>query len=276
MKRSLIIWIVAAATPAAAKPETAGEVTVTAAPPIAAAPANLDPDVAARLDEAARAAATAPPDLLDRALDRVLIVYESDDPFSLAQRDRALPRSLEVLTTIGTRARAAGKLELAARAFDARWTLSGHTRRDPDLAAALTAWGERDAARAPSEALYLARRARKADPTFTAAAHLDDDLSSNHRIWPARLAVIAGLVAFGVGVYAQVKVISIEDDLTKMPHSRAEIDRMIAQRDTYDAIGVAGYIAAPTLSITGMLLALSGIPHETPASPAALPTVEDR
>jgi len=194
----LVLWMSATA---AAGPT----VGVVAAPPIAAAPdSGLDPDVLARLDTADREVASN----LGGALDHVLVVYESDDPFSQAQRDAARPRSIELLGRIGERARAAGDLELAARAFDARWTLSG--QHDPQLAQVLTVWGERDAAAAPARALYLARRARSADPDQPRAVALDDRLSHNHRVWPGRLMILAGVVALAASVVPTLRITRIQ------------------------------------------------------------------
>src|SRR4051794_23229688 len=124
--RLLIVLILLITPRALAAPGPS--VDVAAAPPIAAAPtAGLDPDVLARLDAAERASAPPAPAQLAPVLDHVLVLYQSTDAFSLAQRDTALPRTLALLGRIGERARAAGELVIAARAFDARWTLAGGT-----------------------------------------------------------------------------------------------------------------------------------------------------
>jgi hypothetical protein len=249
-------------------------VQVVAAPPIATAPpTGVDPDVAARLDAAERAVRSeAGPQALAGALDRVLVTFESDDAFSRAQRDRVRPRSLALLGELGARARRAGDLELAARAFDARWTLGGK-QRDPELAGVLVAWAERDAARSPGEALYLARRARKADPQLARAEELDDDLSSNPRVLTGRLAILAGAVAVGVGAYLHYRVGKIEDELAMQARPGDEVDRLLARRDGYDRVGTALLIAAPVLSTGGVLFALSGVPDHRPTSPASLPVL---
>jgi len=249
---------------------------VTAGPPISTAPAEgFDPDVAARLAEAEAivGATHAPMPLLERALQRVLVLYESRDPFSRAQRERARPRSVAILGQIGTQARDAGDTVLAARALDARWTIAGG--RDPQLADVLTTWAERDAANAPARALYLARRARQANPAHSDAARLDARLSSNRRIWPARLAIVAGVVAFGVGLYARSRVGAIEDDLAAHPRPGDEVDRLLTLRSRYDLIGTGLLIAVPVLSVSGMVLAFSGTPKYQPTSPAELPTLEE-
>ncbi len=273
--RLALILVMSLATRAVgAPPATTVEVVV--APPIETAPSSgLDPDVAARLDEAERAVATASPDELGALLDRVLVVYESDDPFSRAQRDAARPRTLAILGRIGERAKAAGELELAARALDARWTLGG-TPRDPELADVLARWAERDAARTPAQALYLARRARHADPDHSRATDLDGDLSRNHRAWSGKLMVVAGIAALAAGIYMRSRVGAIEDDLAMHPRPGDEVDRELARRDRYDAIGTGLLIAAPAISIGGMLFTLSGRPAYTPTSPAELPALEAR
>ncbi|HSN27269.1 MAG TPA: hypothetical protein VLT45_13330 [Kofleriaceae bacterium] len=256
-----------------------------------APPSGLDPDVATRLADAERAAQTATPLELASVLDRVLVPYESDDPFSTAQRDAAKPRTLAVLTTIGERARAAGDLELAARAFDARWTLAGGgdkpaqesqtdavrdaqpPARDPQLADVLAHWAERDAAARPAQALYLARRARTANPDDALAAHLDDQLSHNHRVWPGRMMVVAGIVALAAGIYARSQVSSIENDLHMHARPGDQVSSALTERDAYDAIGTGLLVAAPVLSIGGIVFIVSGQPSYTPSSPGERPAL---
>jgi hypothetical protein len=251
-------------------------VEVVAAPPIETAPkTGVDPDVSARLDAATRATAGASPAVLGRALDQVLVVFESDDAFSRAQRERVKDRSVAILGTLGTRAREAGELTLAARALDARWTIGGSTR-DPELASVLVTWAEREADRAPGEALYLARRARKADPALERAADLDDELSSNPRAVTGKLAILAGAVAFGVGAYLHYRVGEIEEELATHARPGDEVDRMLARRDLYDRAGTGLLIAAPLLGTGGIFYTLSGTPKHRPTSPAELPALEER
>ncbi|HUJ62166.1 MAG TPA: hypothetical protein VLX92_26850 [Kofleriaceae bacterium] len=219
------------------------DVTVPAAPAIAAAPdSGVDPDVAARLasgEDLARRGQLA------AALDAVLVLYQSSDPFSQAQRTRAAPRATALLGQIGERARTAGDYVLAARAFDARWTIAGGT--DPDLARALLAWSEH----APREqALYLARRARRADPSSPAAADRDDSLSHDRLAWPGRLIVLAGLAALGAGLYAD--------------------------HQGQDALATGLYIAAPVLTTSGIILEIKGVPSFAPMSPGQLPALPER
>jgi hypothetical protein len=270
---ALAITLCAATANAAPEPTT---ITVVAAPPIEAVPdGGLDPDVVARLEAAERAAATTAPAELEPVLAKVLVLYESNDPFSRAQREVARPRTLAVLTQIGDRAREAGELVVAARAFDARWTIGG-SGRDLQLAQNLTAWAERDAAAEPARALYLARRARRADPRASRAVGLDDELSHNHRVWPGRLAVVAGIAALAVGIYARTRVSAIEDDLKMHPRPGDEVDRLLGERDRYDLIGTGLVIAAPVLSFGGVLFELSGKPSYTPTSPTELPALGER
>jgi hypothetical protein len=245
------------------------DVSVTAAPPIESAPrSGLDPDVVARLDSVERDLATANPEQL---LARTLVLYQSQDPFSEAQRDAAKPRTLALLTKIGEAAKSRGDVVVAARAFDARWTISG--TRDPALAQVLTTWAERDAAAQPGRALYLARRARRADPDDRHAAELDDDLGRNHRLFTGKAAVVVGILACAAGLYAYSQVHSIESDLATKVRSGSELDSMLAERDMYHWISTGLFIAAPTLTIGGIVLMVSGTPHYSPESPEELPTM---
>jgi len=269
--RPLLLLLCLVARASAAPPEPS--IDVVAAPPIETAPAGgLDPDVVARLDAVDQAIGTSP---LDALVDRVLVLYESDDPFSRAQREAARPRSVELLGRIGERARTAGDLVTAARAFDARRTISGGGR-DPQLAQVLTAWAERDAKASPGRALYLARRARAADPGDSRAADLDDDLGKNHRVWPGRLAIVAGFVALAVGIYARSRVSAIEEDLAMHARPGDQVESALAERDRYDAIGTGLIIAAPVISFGGVLLMWSGKPSYSPTSPAELPALGGR
>jgi hypothetical protein len=261
---------------AATRAAYAEEVTVVAAPSIAAAPpSGLDPDVAKRLDDADRDAAAVAPAALGPVIDRALVTFESSDPFSVAQRPAAKPRTLAVLTKIGERARSAGEVVIAARAFDARWTLGGGGH-DVQLAEVLTTWAERDEDAQPGRALYLARRARSADPGHDRAADLDDSLSRNHRALTGKLAMVAGFVALAAGIYAYTRVSAIEDDLKAHPRSGADVDAALADRDRYDMIGTGLLVAAPVISIGGFVWMMSGNPSYSPVSPGELPALVQR
>jgi hypothetical protein len=269
--RKALLMIVLCATTAHAE-----EVSVVAAPGIAAAPASgLDPDVAKRLADADRDAASVAPAALGPVIDRALVTFESSDPFSVAQRPAAKDRTVAVLTKIGERARAAGEVVLAARAFDARWTIGGGGH-DVRLAETLTTWAERDADSQPGRALYLARRARSADPSSGHAADLDDDLSRNHRALTGKLAMVAGFVALAAGIYMYTRVSAIEDDLKAHPRSGADVDAALADRDRYDLIGTGLLVAAPVVSIGGFVWMMSGNPSYSPVSPGELPALVQR
>ena len=271
MRNVIILIVVCVAASAHAE-----EVGVVAAPGIAAAPASgLDPDVVKRLDEADRDAASVVPAALGPVLDRALVTYESNDPFSVAQRPAARTRTLAVLTKIGDRARSAGELVIAARAFDARWTL-GDGGHDVQLSEVLTTWAERDADEQPGRALYLARRARLADPGHGRAADLDDHLSTNHRALTGKLAMVAGFVALAAGIYAYTRVSAIEDDLKAHSRPGADVDAMLADRDRYDMIGTGLLVAAPVVSIGGFVWMMSGNPSYSPVSPGELPSLVQR
>jgi hypothetical protein len=224
------------------------DVDVPAAPPIATTPeSGVDPDIAARFSSA--------DDLLARgdlggALAAVLVTFQSPDPFSQAQGELLKPRAAALLAQIGERARRADQIVLAARAYDARWTLAGARgrERDPDLARVLLTWSERETSR--GRALYLTRRARQADPMFEAAAARDQQLSSNRRVWTGRLAIVAGALVFGAGLYCDIH----------------------GQNDVATAL----YVAGPALSTTGALVLLGGVPHGDPVSPAELPVLPAR
>ena len=269
MRIAILMIMVSAAT------ARAEEVSVVAAPSIAAAPPNgLDPDVAKRLADADRDAATVAPAALGPVIDRALVTFESSDPFSVAQRPAAKERTVAVLTKIGERARSAGELVIAARAFDARWTLGGG--HDVQLAEVLTTWAERDEDAQPGRALYLARRARSADPGHDRAADLDDSLSRNHRALSGKLAMVAGFVALAAGIYAYTRVGAIEDDLKAHPRSGADVDAALADRDRYDMIGTGLLVAAPVISIGGFVWMMSGNPSYSPVSPGELPALVQR
>src|SRR3569832_79626 len=104
--RNAILMIMVCAASARAE-----EVSVVAAPGIVAAPASgLDPDVANRLAEADRDAASIAPAALGAVIDRALVTFESDDPFSVAQRPAAMARARADLRLHRLRARSAGEV----------------------------------------------------------------------------------------------------------------------------------------------------------------------
>jgi hypothetical protein len=265
-----ILALAIAASRASAEPDDAAPVTGGAT--IASAPATgLDPDVAARLaaaeDLAARAKTAGD---LERALDGALVLYDSPDRFSVGQRARASDRTLAVLDAVADRARQWGDLTLEARARDARWSVA-HRPRDPQLAAVLVRWAEREPR---PQALYLARRALAADPSNPRAAELDARLSRNRLALPGRAAVILGIVATGLGLYAHHHVTAIEDDLANRARPRGEVDRALHTRDLYDQVGTGLMIGGPLLGLSGGLMVWLGNPPARPRSPAALPVVE--
>lgn len=265
MKKWMIITLLVATS------AHAEEVKVTAAPAIEVAVA-LEPDVAQRLAEVERDAANVAPPQLEAVLERALVTYEATDPFSIAQRPAAKPRTLAVLSTIADRAKAGGELVTAARALDARWALSGG--RDVQLGEVLATWAERDAD--PAQALYLARRARLADPSNRAAERIDDKLSTNQRALTGRLAVLAGIAAVVVGGYLQYRVGQIESDLALHPRSGADVNAALAERDRDDLIGTSLVIAAPILTVGGVIWMWSGTPKSNPMSPGELPALVQR
>jgi hypothetical protein len=271
MRNWIVLTTLLAATAHAETVEQ--KVDVKAAPPIETAPSGgLDPDVVARLDGIEQA--IAPGTQLEELLDRALVTFESNDPFSKAQRDAAKPRTIAILTKIAERARSSGERTTAARALDARWMLSGG--HDPQLATALVEWAERDAERVPAESLFLARRARRADPSNGTAADLDDELSSNRRAWKGRLMIVAGLAAFVGGLYLRHRVGAIEEELAASARPGDEVESMLATRDRLDLIGTGLLVAAPVLGMGGVFFSFSGIPSYSPTSPAALPALEGR
>jgi len=249
----------------------AEEVSVVAAPAIEVV-ATLEPDVAQRLTEVERDAASVAPAKLDVVLERALVTYEATDEFSVAQRPAAKPRTVAVLSTIAGRAKAGGELIIAARALDARWALTGG--KDVQLGAALATWAERDGD--DGQALYLARRARLADPSNQAAEQLDDRLSTNQRALTGRLAVVAGIAALVVGGYLQYRVSQIETDLSLHPRSGADVNTALSERDRDDLIGTSLLIAAPILTVGGVVWMWSGTPKSNPMSPGELPALVQR
>lgn len=272
--RSMMIVMALCAVARAAVPEK--ELEVRAAPAIATTrDGGMDPDVVARLGEVERDAERVAPAELDRVIERALVTYESEDPFSIAQRPAARPRTSAVLTKISERARAAGELVISARALDARWAIS-EGQHDPQLAEVLTTWAERDADAQPGRALYLARRARTADPDSRHALELDDRLTYNHHMLTGKLAIVAGAVAVVAGAYLQWKVGKIEEDLQAHPRSGADVESALATRDRYDLIGTGLLIAGPVVSFGGIAWMLAGNPSYTPTSPGELPALGAR
>lgn len=226
-------------------------------PPLAPAPDDgVDPDLAAAMKEADHALSEQQP---DRAYTIVVGVFFSSDPFSVAQSPRLTPRGASLLREVGELELSRGRLALAARSLDAAWELEGR-RTDPRYSAVLVRWAEEIRREDKATALYLARRARVADPDNAAAASLDRRLSHNRLRAPGWTALSLSLVTLAASIAA----------------STAAASATGGSETRYRRLAGAGYGATAGLYVLGIGLLWGGRRDYTPSSPKELPTLPQR
>lgn len=227
---------------------------ILAPPPLAPAPDHdVDPDLAAAMEEADRALSEQE---ADRAYAIVVGVFSSTDPFSVAQAPRLASRGASLLREVGDLQLRRGRLTLAARSLDAAWELGGR-RRDSRYSAVLVRWAQEIRREDKATALYLARRARVADPDNVTAATLDRQLSRNRLRAPGWTALSLSLVTLVASIAA----------------SSAAASATVPSRTRYRRLAGAGYGTTAGLYVLGLGLLWGGRRDYTPSSPKELPTL---
>lgn len=243
-----------------------------AQPELPAAPATgVDPDVTATLD-AAKAAISANDASADR---KVLSLHLSTDRFSAAQERQVRSESARLLREAGALRARRGDLELAARDYDAAWTLAGGGH-DQETGEVLARYAEQLASKDVGAALWVARRALIADSGNGLASALDHRFTNNpftgvgYGLMAAAVASIASAVILGIVSMNTTRV--IENGETRQ---QAEWDALIARQQVFRWASTGGYAAGGTLGATGLLLLWLGVRTEAPVSPAALPALRE-
>jgi hypothetical protein len=234
-----------------------------------APPTGVDADFKAALDEARVRLASGH---ADEAARIILMLNLEDDRFAKAQLPILRSQSREILFGAGRALAASGRRNEAAVALDAAWTLNDRTP-SPELSTLLLQLADTTPDR--GEKLWLARRARAANPQNPHAAQLDERLSHNALRVPALVVTLFGV---GLAVTGGVLVAlgrNAESQLTGSVHSRSQADDLLAQRSQYTiAGGVTLGVGAAAIVIGGALLS-KGQPHWRPTSPELLPALPE-
>lgn len=241
-------------------------------PELTPAPAaGIDPDYARAIDEAER--------LLDagksnEATARLVTLLSGTDSFLLAQREEVGKRAVPLLRRASEAEAQQGNLEAAAFARDAAWIASGHVA-DPVHAQLLLSLAERARGERPQEALWLARRAARANPLDGRAAALDAQWSSN----PLRYAGWGMMAGGGASLIASAVLAGMASEtgntLTTSIHPRAEVDSLLATQRTLGLATVGAIVAGVGLFYGGVGVVMLGNPEGKPVSPALLPALKE-
>ena len=206
--------------------------------------------------------------------EKVLEIHLSTDRFTAAQRDLLAAPSAAVLARAGKLRLEAGELSLAVRDLDAAWELTGK-RADPLYASALIQWLDAGGLRDPAEILYVARRARLADPSNPRAIVLDESVSNNpYRIWGW---AAQGVALFGLAAAVVCGLLS-SSAAAQLPgnvHTRAVDDGLIARARGLHVLSIATYGGAGGLELGGLALLWGGARNFHPTSPELLPALPE-
>ena len=179
--------------------------------------------------------------------------YLTSDRFTKAQRDQKKDEAVEILREAGQQMAGRGDYSSAASAYDAAWLLSDKTESGR-YAKLLVRWAKKKEDNKPGQALYMARRAKRVDPSFDAANRLDTRLSENKNKTTGRAVQIGG-AAVALGGFAAMFL----------------VDKPGLQRTSL-------YIGLGGLGIAGLgsYIFAAGVPNYRPVSPDVLPALPNR
>jgi hypothetical protein len=246
-------------------------VTVAAADELPdAPPGGVDADVTAAVEEARAGLAGGD---AGHAAGVLIRLHLQRDRFAKAQLPAVRAQSREILDGAGRALAGAGRRDDAARAFDAAWTLGGRGATSPELARSLVQLAGEVPDR--GEKLWLARRARRADPGNAEAARIDDRYSHNSLRKPALAVTIIGVGAAVAGGVLVGLGKNAESELTGSIHPRAQADDLLAQRNNYILGGGITLGVGIAAIAAGAFLLLGGQPHWSPTSPSRLPALPE-
>jgi len=243
-------------------------------PPLADSPENgvLDADLAQGVAEAKAMLAKGD---AEGAKHLLLTMLSSNDRFSHAQRSGLAELAAPVLREVGRAEATQGRWPQAAEAYDAAW-VAGGKRADPDYAGALLEWAKARRHENAREALWLARRARLADPNSAAAVDLDRTWSSNRWRYPAWVAIAVGLAGVAAGfAFWQIGYNAQKRIETSGFQARAVLDRDLATMHQNGLASTLSICVGTALFIFGLAAIYLGQPVGPPMSPETLPALAD-
>lgn len=208
------------------------------------------------------------------AIDELVALLSSTDRFFLAQREAVSARAVPLLRRAADAEAQAGRLEAAAFARDAAWIASGYAA-DPAHAQLLLTLAEQRRSEEPEEALWLVRRAARANPLDPRAAERDRAWSSN----PLRFMGWGMMTAGVASVVASAVLVGLSNGTTRTitgsVHPRAEVDSLIATQRAYGVASVGALVAGAALFYGGIGVVGLGNPEGPPVSPALLPALQE-
>lgn len=225
---------------------------------------GIDPDVQAALASAQQLLGSGQ---AEAAVQSVISLYAATDRFTVAQRQQLIPESQRVLLEASTQLEAAGRREPSVLAQDAAWTLGGRAP-SPSYSQTLTTLAEQAEKGSREESLYLARRARLADPRNATATRLDERLSRNRFKIPGLVMVIGGAVIAGAGLLTFTYGNLYLNDSSATSGSGKSLS-------TVELAGIGAALGGGLLAGGGGLLLYLGKPVASPVSPAYLPALPE-
>lgn len=223
--------------------------------PLESSTSEVDADLVAAMEDAEHALSQHQP---DRAYAIVVGVFSSSDPFSIAQSPALASQGASLLRRAGEAQLSRGRLTLGAQALDAAWELDGRPQ-DPRYGAVLTEWARDVRREDKATALYLARRARVADPDNADAAALDRRLSRNPLRAPGWTALSLSLATLVASIVA----------------ASAASDARGASSTRYRRLAGAGFGTTAGLYLLGIGLLWGGKRNYAPTSPKQLPALDE-
>lgn len=236
-----------------------------------APPQGLDQDLELALADAQRALEE---HRSPAAIDGLLRLFSAENRFLAAQRELLAQRAVPLLRQAGKMEAEGGRWPSAAQAYDAAWLLSGK-REDPDYARVLVRWAEEHRGVDATQALWLARRARRADPAYDRAAALD-------RLWSHNQLAVPGVAMMGLGLGSLATSVVLSrfaqgarEELSSTVHTRQAADGLVAQQRGLGAGATVTLVAAPVLFYSGLFTLLAGNPRGPPQSPPQLPALQE-
>lgn len=225
---------------------------------------GVDPDVQAALTSAQQLLQSGQ---AEAAVQSVISLYAATDRYTAAQRQQLIPESQKVLLDASAQLQAAGRTEQAVLAQDAAWTIGGRAP-SPTYSQTLTTLAEQAQKGSREESLYLARRARLADPGNPAAARLDERLSRNRFKIPGLVMVIGGAVIAGAGLLTFTYGNLYLNDTSGAAGSGKSFS-------TVELAGIGAALGGGLLAGGGGLLLYFGKPVGSPVSPTYLPALPE-
>lgn len=209
----------------------------------------------------------------EEAGDKLIRLTVRWDRFTLAQAPSLQARSAKLLGAWAKADFTDGKVASAARLADASWALGGR-KPDPEGAKIVLAYAE-DNSLEQAAKLYVARRALQMDAANADAIVLDKRYSTNPMSVPATAVMGVGAASGFVGLLSWMATSGITSTLQKEPHTRAEVDSLVVQRNVFGLTAATTIIGGAVLMGAGYWLLNKNEPPDEPVSPPNLPAFEE-